>query len=150
MHTHSCSQPTVRPYKSKLFFLSPPILQCVNHRRLSDSPEWIGYSSHLSCHRLGPSQKTVCQCVCAISRLVCLIVSFYGITALVTTGPWLTDASHTHTHIYIYIYIQSGAGLENCMLSGITVIADNIKRAGSSQRLHVAWIIMRPPNVPDI
>lgn len=69
------------------------------------------------------ARKCECVNVCVISRLVCFIVSFYGITTLVPTGPQLTDVYHTHN------INRDNAREVNIMLTGTVVMVNNCKEA---------------------
>lgn len=97
--THSCSLP-LYACRNPCFSIS----HCMKRRALSDTPVWIGYSSHLSCHSVGSSQTltlTVCQCVCLwFQAWFASLSAFMGLPHWWQLDHTCTRTfTHTHTHI---------------------------------------------------
>lgn len=152
-HTRAHAQmltPTVRLQKSNLFFLSFPFYTAWNTG--TDKAHWIGYSSHLSCHGLSSSRAPTPTMSQRARRFKaglphCQLLWDYNIGDDWTVADRRLKDAHEHTHRNNN---TGAAGEATNMLTGITVIGDNIKEAGSCLRLHVAWIVMRLQYVPDI
>ena len=154
-HTHSCSLPLYACGNlCSSFYLSLHLtlyeMQALEwHTRLNrlflSSPMHHSFSSSLT------PTLTVCQCVrvCDFKAGLphCQLLWDYHIGDDWTMADRCLTDTHTHTHTYIN---RDRPGGVNGMLQGLTVKADNIKEAGSSLRLHVARMIMRPQHVPDI